>query len=462
MEYDKGSPQWWADKLSERLNRQAADAELYEKYYEGRNQLTLATDKYRKEFAKMINGLSDNWMALVVDAVEERLHVEGFRFSDSPADQDVWEVWQANSLDSESELAHQCALISGVSAAMIWPSDDENIPQITIEHASEVVVASQPGNRHRRIAAMKKWLDGDDEYYVDLFLPEGLYHMKMRSGGRYMPREEDWFTPNPFGAEIPVVPFINRPRLNGTGRSEIHEVTSTQDQINKLVADMTIASEFAAYPQRWATGIEPRKNPDTGEDEKDFLAAIDRLWFSPEPDTKFGSFTAADLRNYIGAIENRIQSLASRTRTPPHYLLGGMAQFPSGESLRAAETGLVSKVRSKQRHFGESWEEVMRLHFVLKGDARATFKGAETIWRDPETRTQSELTDSLVKLKGLGVPDRALQELYGFTPTQIDRFPQMLRQQAMVERLAGPTSAAPAVPQAEQDPTPFTEPDANS
>ena len=63
-----------------------------------------------------------------------------------------------------------------------------------------------------------------------------------------------------------------------------------------------------------------------------------------------------------------IQHVAAQTRTPPHYLLGAMGSFPSGESLKATETGLVAKVRRKMLSFGEGWEEAMRLAFAVEGE----------------------------------------------------------------------------------------------
>jgi hypothetical protein len=66
-----------------------------------------------------------------------------------------------------------------------------------------------------------------------------------------------------------------------------------------------------------------------------------------------------------------IQHVAAQTRTPPHYLLGQSGAFPSGESLKATETGLVAKVKRKQTTFGETWEEAMRLAFLLSRRHRA-------------------------------------------------------------------------------------------
>lgn len=51
---------------------------------------------------------------------------------------------------------------------------------------------------------------------------------------------------------------------------------------------------------------------------------------------------------------------------------------------------------------------------------------AETIWTDPESRSEAEHTDSLLKKMSLGVPVRQLWEDAGYSQTQIDRFGDML------------------------------------
>jgi hypothetical protein len=93
----------------------------------------------------------------------------------------------------------------------------------------------------------------------------------------------------------------------------------------------------------------------------------------------------------------------------------------SGDALKAAETGLASKVKSKKREFGESWEHVMRLAFRVMGDARADEAKAETIWADSESRTVSELADAAVKKASAGVPWRQRMEDMQYTPQQIAR-----------------------------------------
>ena len=61
----------------------------------------------------------------MVDSIEERLNVEGFRLGGSlTADADAWSIWQDNCLDAESQLAHSEALVLGRSYLMVWGDDD--------------------------------------------------------------------------------------------------------------------------------------------------------------------------------------------------------------------------------------------------------------------------------------------------------------------------------------------------
>lgn len=440
------SPSWWLATMYKRLIVRTPKVLELERYYDGDHPLSFVTSEYRQEFSTMLRGVSDNWMALVVDAVEERLHVEGFRMGDDPAgDTDAWRVWQENCLDADSEMLHSTALQTGSAYAMVWFGEDDR-PEVTVEHPSQCYVAYESGTTRRRAAALKTWTDEwTGETRANVYLPDGIYKFRSsknvtiddyrtRTGreralemlsGFWKPLDDGEYVGNPLGV-VPMVEFRNRPRLLGDGRSEIADVISTQNQINKLVCDMLVAAEFSAFKQRWATGVEIPTDPMTGKPLQAYSSAVDRLWHVESDTAKFGEFGETNLNNYVGAIENRVQSLASRTRTPPHYLLGSSGSFPSGESLKATETGLIAKCRSRHRHFGESWEEVMRLAFAVMGDERANATMAETIWTDPESRSEAEHTDSLLKKMSLGVPLHQLWEDAGYSQTQIARFRDLL------------------------------------
>lgn len=440
---DAGTPEWWLTRLERDLADRRDRIATYYDYYEGTHPLTFASSRFRSTFGRLFDNFADNWCDLVVDAVEERLNVEGFRFGTDPTgDEEAWRIWQANQLDADSTLAHQAALIAGEAYALVWWGDDDATPSITIEHAGEVIVAHAPDNRRRRRAALKSWLDEDEHERATLYLPDGLYKFRSRSrAGRGLPSSparwepletdsEPWPLPNPIG-RVPIVPLLNRPHIVGGGQSEIGKVIPLQNAANKLLADMLIASEYAAFKQRWATGLEIPEDPETGEPLEPFQSAVDRLWISEDTETVFGEFAETSLPNFVAAIEMVVQHIASQTRTPPHYFyLSG--NFPSGESIKSAETGLVAKARRKMRFFGEAWEETLRLAFLVVGDrARASVMDAETIWADPESRTEGEHIDATIKLQALGVPQEALWERAGFTPQQIQRFRGMIREAAL-------------------------------
>ena len=118
---------------------------------------------------------------------------------------------------------------------------------------------------------------------------------------------------------VPLVPLINRPRLDGTGQSELLSVLPIQDAINKLVMDMIVASEFSAYRQRTATGISIEIDEVTGEPVEQFQADVARIWAAENEKAQFGTLEASDLQPFVSGVEMLIQHLASQTRTPYHF-----------------------------------------------------------------------------------------------------------------------------------------------
>jgi hypothetical protein len=185
-----------------------------------------------------------------------------------------------------------------------------------------------------------------------------------------------------------------------------------------------LAGEYAAFRQRWVTGLEVPEDAE-GNPVEPFNIAVDRLWVSEDADTKFGSFDVTDLRPYIDAVAQDVQHLASVSRTPPHYLLGGMVNL-SAEALKAAEAGLVSKVRQRMRALGEAWEQAMRLALALQGMTDPGLDRLEVVWADPENISEATRMDALTKMQALQVPQEALWErMPGVTPTEVARWRNM-------------------------------------
>lgn len=453
---DAYSSAWWLERLGKELDGRAGRMLKYEQYYAGVQPLAYASKKFRESFATTYGRFADNFCRLVVQAVEERLTVEGFRFGNDRRDRKAWDIWQANQLDKESQKAHREALIKGECSVIVGTEPGIEGPVIRVRPPEQVIVGYGDDPLVRAVA-LRRWKSIDGPLFATLYYPDRIekYVARAREGtysSDWIPRRvpgEDWPALHDLGA-VPVVPLINDPGIDGGGTSELEQIIPLQDSLNKLVVDMLVASEFAAFRQRWVTGLDIPVDPETNRPIELFKAAVDRVWGTPSKDAKFGDFDQSDLGPYVTAIETVIQHIATTTRTPAHYLLGQSGSFPSGESLKATETGLVAKANRRTRDLGEGWEEVMRLALAAAGDrVGSRYIGAETRWKDTETRTEAQHVDALLKLSSLGVPEEQLWEDAGYTPVQIARFAEMKGRQP-TEAPVSPEAAlsTPAPPEA--------------
>jgi hypothetical protein len=477
---DPASPEWWLRRLHARIVNRRQELRTLHDYYDGRHNLAFASQKFREAFGGLFRAFADNWCQIVVDATEERLNIGGFRIGDATqGDQDAWRIWQANELDAQSQLAHTEALVCGTAFGTVWIGERDDTPEITVESPTTAEVECHPKLRRQRLAGLRLWMDEWGYEHAELFLPGGVYLFKSRATRQGdivdaarvqwvidetidgVTLDVDGSMDNPFGV-VPMVPLVNRPRLAYGSRdrlaaqSEITSVIPVQDAVNKLLADMLVSSEYAAYPQRYLLGLEEIPKNAKGQDVNPYTPDK-RVWLG-EGDAntlKVGEFSAADLKNYVTAIEMLINHIASITRTPPHYL-SPSADRLSGESIKAAETGLVAKVRRKHRHFGEAWEEIMRLAGTLANVPElAKAEAAETIWDDPESRTESQHVDAVVKSVSIGVPWAQAMEDLGYSPQQIKRMRAMKMQDAL-EGLLVPQPTGVRVTERVEEPLPGT------
>jgi hypothetical protein len=133
-----------------------------------------------------------------------------------------------------------------------------------------------------------------------------------------------------------------------------------------------------------------------------------------------------------------IRHLAAISQTPPHHLLGQIANL-SAEALLAAETALSRKITEFQSLFGEAWERVFRIAAEMEGDTAGNEDYAgEVQWRDMESRSLAQAADALGKLADqLGIPKRGLwKRVPGVTQTEYEDWEQMAEEDDSVGQLA--------------------------
>jgi len=430
-----------------KLAMQAGRARALQSYYEGdQGIIALLDTAERQTFRTFLQEAQANWCELVVNAVAERLQVVGFRFGSDSDNEAAWTLWQGNQMDADAELVQTDALVTGSSFVLVQPDEDNPTGvSISAESPLQACVLYEPGNRRKAIAGYKAFADYSYDWAYEggqpppsievLVTPDQIITWSAPSG-------QPVIEPNPVGA-VSLVEVIPQPRTLWWPRSELAPAMPIQDRINTTIFNRMVATDYGAFRQIWATGIrlaaQVAKDSGTGAVavvKQPLDIGANRLLANENPDGRFGSFPESTLQGYLSSVEQDVNQLAAITQTPPHYLLGQIANL-SADAIKAAETGLVAKCRRRALHIGEAWEQVMRLALQLTGNPASAEVGAEVVWADLETRSEGQRVDALVKMATLGVPREILWQKWGATPQEINEWQDMIAAQpAQVEPTA--------------------------
>jgi hypothetical protein len=341
------------------------------------------------------------------------------------------------------------ALVGRRSYVIAW-ADEYGDPLITAESARQCTTIVDPATRKPLVGLKRYWdmIDpdqpvGQGQGHATLFTADRVITFSTRDdvpisgfppfGGAWSITES---LPNPTGACV-VTPIINgygRRVLNQVeGESDLDDLMSPNDALNKIVADSLVTSEAFARPRRWATGLEIvyQKDPATGQDVLDadgnpipvnpFSSDSLRTWQAEDPAVKFGQFGQADLTPYSSLASSLREAVSAVSTLPGHFLGIGMDQPPSADGIRAAEASLVSRAIGKIRMVNPAWSRVAQLEVSLRTGRHPDTVRAQPVWADPTTRTPTQEADVASKLGVLGVPlTNLLTEVLGWTPDQVE------------------------------------------
>ena len=418
-----------ASKLRRQLAAERVELERLNAYYDGSQPLAYLHPDLLAELDNRVKQLVINWPRLVVDAVEERLDVEGFRVG-ADIDDTVWNWWQANNLDEESQMAHTDALVMRRAYTCVGVAEaTPGVPLITVESPLQVITKQDPRTR-QVVAAVKSYWDEDtDVEHTALYLPDATYHY--RGGINGMVEDRNLRDEHGRGV-VPITPLITRPRtLNKAGVSELADVVPLSDAANKIATDMMVAAEFHAIPRLVALGItEDDFVDEDGRPVSKWEKIAGRIWATPalpsEADVK--QLPSADLRNFHDTINSLARLCAALSALPPHFFGWSDSNPASADGITAATMRLVKRVERRQRSYGGAWESTLRKAYqwldVPLPDGATRI---ETVWRDAATPSWSQSADALTKFAaGLGVPQEALWErIPTVSTTEVGRWKEM-------------------------------------
>jgi hypothetical protein len=377
------------DSLEDIRARQM-DYRRYSDYYAGRHPLNFATEKFRKTFGAFFGALKDNLCPIVIDTLVDRLDVQNFSAESLPdeAARDprstaAWTIWQRNQMERRAAELFRQAFITGDSYAIVWPGPDgrARIHPNRAENCS-VRYDAETGSITR---AAKMWQTDDKRWRLNLYYPDRIEKYATRNPSEDQPAYASAFQPfetpddpfplvNPY-SQVPVFHFVNKAEIGFFGNSELRDVDSLQDALNKSLCDMFVAKEFVAFPQRWATGVEPDYD-ENGKLVEPFKTGVDRIW-----------------------------SVANEA-----------ARF--GEALKTLESRFAAKVKNAQLSFGQTLADMMKFALRIE-DGTADDLELVTQWVNTQPRSEREHLETLLLKQQLGVSGKTLLSEAGYTAEDI-------------------------------------------
>ncbi|MFE7398841.1 phage portal protein [Streptomyces sp. NPDC057557] len=466
------SEEQWLTHLIRCHDKELPELKKLNSYYEGTQPLSYMAPELQQELQETVRQVVINWPRLVVDSVEERLDVEGFRFPNEPdSDDELWRIWQANDMDEQSQQGHLDALVMGRAYVVIGTrEDDDTTPLVTVESALDMYAEFDPRTRVVR-AAVKRWSEEGESgtvAHATLYLPESTSWW-VQEKGRWAEDLEHERDDHEIG-EVMVEVLANRPRLKcPNGVSELADVIPVSDAACKVATDMMVSAEYHATPRRVAFGFGEEDFVDAnGRKVSAFSRIIGRMWATEKNRKEDGAdviqFSEASLSNFHETIKLLASLVASLSGMPPHFLGHATDNPASADGIRSAETRLVKRSERRQRGNGGTWERVNRKVMRLRDGAWNTdARSLETIWRDASTPTVAQVADAAVKkFAAKIVPLRQTREDLGYTQAQIGRMEEQdeqAAQDAMQRIMSGDLAALesgvkPAVEPAGVEPTP--------
>lgn len=381
--------------IFEALDKKRKPVQRLFDYYDGRQPLQYTAQRLANVFDNRCARFTQNWCAVVVDSVLDRIELTGWDSEDRRQNEELDRLWNDLQIDLESFEVHEACAVAGESFLIAERTAEGEI-KVYANDPRNMVMVYEDSNPHRKRVAGKIFQDGEITrlilYYddrIEAYIANGkLADIGVFTAFRY---DEESSGSNESGT-MPVFHFRNSRR---TVKSELANVIPLQDAVNKLLSDMMVTAEFSAFPARYiVTNAEIEKLKNSPNEVWRIPAGA-----SDEEGTQIGTLPAANLGNYSSQISELATSIAVITRTPKHYFYGSTAQ-PSGEALLAMEAPLNKKANKLRQQFNPVWAEVGAYLLYLSGFGDVSVSEITPVWSPVESiqpKTQAEIRTENIK-----------------------------------------------------------------
>lgn len=422
-----------------------------------------ATDEYRK----LVDQSRFNILPKLVSSVANNLFIDGYRSGNKNRDNSpVWDkVWQPNRMDARQAGLWRSATTYGYGYTLVLPGtvNDEKTAVITPyspfrvtclyrdpindEWPEYAMTVSPPyvdyrGDSSTRVVDLAVY---DETNVYTITVPAGV--AAVPAYGQAAPMYGTFtFDPKNVKTEVhnlgvtPIVRFCgDRNDLDDGSEGVVEAMLPAQSRLNQTTFGLGIAEQYAAFKQKYVTGMVVPEDED-GNPIEPFKASVDRLFVAEDETTKFGEFSETSLDGYLNSRNSTLLYVTSVRQIPPHDLVIGPVANVSAEALAALEAGHRQDISERQTSLGEDAEQMLRLAGKAAGvDGAWEDMSASVRWRDTTPRSLAQIADALGKLATLlGVPAKALwSRIPDVTDQDLKEWEEMAKEQDSLSKLEG-------------------------
>lgn len=395
------------DHLYPAFNQERQRLDTIDLWYRWQHEDLTIPRSATPELRSLLQIAKTPFLNLVVTNVAQSLYVDGYRTPEAADSGPPWRLWQRNDLDGRQVAIHRAALAYGAAYGTALPGVDPltNEPMAVLRGVSPrkmLAFYADPAEDDWPLYALR--VEKQRSAFALRFYDEESVHYL-----GYENAKLDWIEDRTHGVGVcPIIRFANMLDLDGRTDGEVEPFIPLAKRINKTTYDRLLTQHFSSWKVRTVAGM---AEPDTEEaaNRKKLQLRQDDLLIAEDADTKFGALPETPLDGFIRAAEWDVKTLAAASQTPVHAMVGDLINL-SAEALAAARASLDAKCDERQKSFGKSHDQWLKLGSLIDGDVDSAHDPmAHVTWADTSIRSLAEAADALGKLATmLGVPPRAL------------------------------------------------------
>ena len=381
------------------------------------------------EFRLLAKRCKTNWVELLCSTPAQAMYVDSFRRGGKAdagevqgVDSKEMQHWHRSRMDSRQIAIHREAIAYGLAYTRTYRGKDGKTYTKGLSPLRTITIYEDPTTDLDPIGALYVRSFGDDEDDASgvWYDNQNMYPVKRGQDGKWTSNGK---TVPHFMSQCPITRFAPWLDLSGRADSLAWRLIEPQNRYNQTIFDLLMVQSYTSFEVRTVSGMVPPIKMELDDETGDMVPILDadgrvqpdmmalnakRWMFAEDADTKFGSLPGGDLSGILAAAESNLKTMSAISRTPPHFLLGQIANV-SADALQAAQTALLRMVDEIQHAMDVSWERVFRLGAELDGDmAAAEDYTGEVVWKDIGGANLAQHGDALSKFAEIGVPARGL------------------------------------------------------